>query len=99
MDQNLPLQFPLHLRLWPKPTVVTRRLPDKTVLLDQITGECYELNRVGAEVWSLLNGERTLEEICALLLPMLGAPEGGLVEDVRSFAADLRAAGLAEQSP
>jgi hypothetical protein len=95
MDQNLPS----NLRLWRKPAVVSRRLPDKTVLLDEITGQCFELNELGAEVWTLLNGERTLEQICALLLPTLRVPEPTLTHDVQAFVAQLRAAGLADRAP
>jgi len=34
-----------------KPTVVATRMPDGAVLVDSETGECFELNRVGARVW------------------------------------------------
>ena len=85
-----------NLRLWRRPSVVSRRLPDKTVLLDGVSGQCYELNRLGAEVWGLLDGEKTLEQICEILRPALGATELTLTRDVQSFAAQLQAAGLAE---
>lgn len=41
-----------------KPTVVATRMPDGAVLVDSATGDCFELNRVGARVWdSLERGE------------------------------------------
>jgi hypothetical protein len=95
MNQNQPS----NVRLWRRPDVVSRRLPDKTVLLDEMTGHCYELNSLGAQVWNLIDGVRTLEEICALLLPALGVPEPTLTQDVQEFAASLRRAGLADRAP
>jgi hypothetical protein len=40
------------------PAVVAKRMPDGAVLIDSTTGDCFELNRVGARVWdSLERGE------------------------------------------
>jgi hypothetical protein len=33
------------------PTVVAKAMPEGAVLIDSRTGECFELNRVGARVW------------------------------------------------
>lgn len=40
------------------PGIVAQRMPDGAVLIDSATGNCFELNRVGARVWdSLKRGE------------------------------------------
>jgi hypothetical protein len=87
----------LSLRLWRKPAVVSRQLPDRTVLLDGHTGQCFELNALGARVWALLDGQRTLEEIGTLLETM--APRPQVTGDLLSFAGQLREAGLAAGTP
>jgi Coenzyme PQQ synthesis protein D (PqqD) len=79
--------------------VLCRRLPDKALLLDGVSGRCYELNRLGAEVWSLLDGERTLEEVCGCLQEVLEVPSQVLRADVHRFARDLETVGLAQRRP
>ena len=34
--------------------IETRLVPEGAILVDMNTGRCYRLNRVGAEIWSML---------------------------------------------
>jgi hypothetical protein len=67
------------------------------MLLDGASGKCFELNSLGSEVWSRLDGERTLEQICDDLDAGLEVPAHTLRSDVSAFAASLTAAGLVER--
>lgn len=35
------------------------------ILVDMNTGRCFKLNRVGAEAWSLLGRQLTVDQICS----------------------------------
>ncbi len=87
----------LALRLRRRDGVECRRLPEKALLLDGRTGGCFELNQVGAEVWSRLDGLRTLEEVCAELQVSLDVPPDRLRSDVGRFGVELETSGLAER--
>jgi hypothetical protein len=45
--------------------VEARQLAEGSVIVDMRTGQCYRLNRVGAEIWSLLDRPLAIPEICA----------------------------------
>jgi hypothetical protein len=89
----------LAIRIRRKAQVTCRRLADRAMLLDGASGRCFELNRLGSEVWSLLDGEQTLEEVCGKLNDVLAVPAQTLRSDVSRFAASLMDAGLVETSP
>jgi hypothetical protein len=87
------------LRLRRREGVQCRSLADRALLLDPRTGACFELNRVGAEVWSRLDGTNTLEEVCAQLQASVGVAPELLRSDVLRFGRDLEGRGLAERLP
>ncbi len=59
------------------------------MLVDMDTGRCYRLNRVGAEIWSLLQLPLSSAEICAAVAAKYDR-EGKLVEaDVEKLVAHL----------
>jgi hypothetical protein len=76
---------------------IYRRSPDaawqtidgETVVLDASGRQLLGLNRVGGRVWCLLDGERTVQEIVALLVTELAQPAERLARDVDAFLAEL----------
>jgi hypothetical protein len=53
--------------LKPAPGVVTRESDAELVVVLPDTGRYFVLNGTGAEIYALLDGQRSLEEIVALL--------------------------------
>ena len=47
--------------------IETRTMQGGAVLVDMNTGACFRLNRVGADLWSLLETPRSIDELCARL--------------------------------
>jgi hypothetical protein len=89
----------LAIRLRRRKRVMSRTLPDRVVLLDPESGACFELNRVGAEVWTRLDGTSTLEELCHQLQPRFAVAPENLRADVSRFGRELECQGLAERAP
>ena len=87
----------LAIRLRRREQVLSRSLPDRVVLLDPLSGACFELNRVGAELWSRLDGRGTLEDLCRELQARFVVAPEDLRADVRRFGRELESSGLAER--
>ena len=60
------------------------------VLLHLGTGLYYGVNRLGAAIWSLLDGERTGEGVITVLRARLGDPPTTFEADVESFLHGMR---------
>jgi hypothetical protein len=89
----------LAIRLRRREGVLCRDLSDRALLLDPLSGACFELNRVGAEVWNRLDGTNTLEELCGQLQGKFVVAPEFLRADVRRFGRELESRGLAERLP
>lgn len=73
------------------PDVVDARLAeDEAVLLHLDSGAYHELNPVGAEIWELLDGDRTAREIASALRSRVEDPPGDLETVVSEFLSELR---------
>lgn len=73
------------------PDVTHSRLTDgQAVLLHLESGEYHELNPVGAAIWSLLDGERGVDEIAGDLRDRVEDPPDDLAAVVRDFLGELR---------
>ena len=74
--------------------VLTRDTPDGAVLVDVVSGGCWELNRVGAALWSLLDAKTTLRDACEILRHRYDAAAEVIERDVVAIAGQLSSAGL-----
>jgi hypothetical protein len=83
--------------LLPNPTVVSQTTKDGAVLLEMSTGECFELNHVGAEIWAAFAKGDKLVNVVASLASRYGRPAGEIDADVQALIADLREKGLLRQ--
>jgi hypothetical protein len=83
-----------------EPTLVYRRLwavsydlpgTEDTALYDEATSGLVLLNDVGAAVWELLDGVRSVADIVQFIVSVRGNPdEEGLIErDVASFLSEM----------
>jgi len=71
------------LRVTPTREVAVRALGDGAVLVNLTTGACFELNRVGFEIWELLASGAKEESICETLAQRYAVDREVLVADVR----------------
>jgi hypothetical protein len=74
--------------------VLARETPDGAVLVDMMSGRAWELNRVGAALWSLLATPATLRQVCRVLGERYAVERAVLARDVTKLADDLIQAGL-----
>ena len=71
------------------PRVVARRLGAEAVLLNTQTERFFTLNAVGARVWNLIDGQRTVALIVQDLVQSFSVPEAQLTHDVLELLHDL----------
>ncbi len=76
------------------PTVVAQAMPDGAVLIDSATGECFELNRMGARVWERLSRGEDLVEIADSLAAESAVDRALISRDVTSLVEDLARHGI-----
>jgi hypothetical protein len=81
-------------RLRINPQVLQTRIDGGCVLIDRITGECYELNRVGAVVWSRLHAGESVATMTAALAVEYGVSVPKLEADLDRLMTELLNHGL-----
>ena len=74
--------------------VMARTVGEETVILDVATGTYFGLDTVGARIWELMTEERTLAEICDLMLEEYEVSRDELEGDLKRLAQDLADQGL-----
>jgi hypothetical protein len=79
--------------------VVARDTPEGAVLVDMNDGRCFELNRVGAAYWLLLEEERVLGELCARIASRFAAPAEIVERDALALTEELSRTGLVDVTP
>ncbi len=83
----------------PREGVSETEIDGELVLLDTSTGALHVLNRVGAAVWSELDGRRDVDAIIADLSDASGADAERVRVDVMAFLDELGRGGLLSQVP
>ena len=78
------------------PQVVYRELAGEggAVLLHLDSGAYHGLNETGILIWSLIDGERTFDQLVADVREQLDDPPDDLGAEMERFLADLRARDL-----
>jgi len=79
--------------------VLAQEAQGQTVLLRLEDGGYYALDEVGAAVWELCDGQRSLNEIVAALCAEFDAPADTVRADVIEFIRDLRRERLLAVDP
>jgi hypothetical protein len=78
----------------PAERVRSRRLEHEAVVVLPDKGEVKVLNEVGAQIWALADGSRTVGDIIAALCDEFEAPPGVVEADTLKFLAELQHKGL-----
>ncbi|MEO7799286.1 MAG: PqqD family protein [Opitutaceae bacterium] len=84
----------LELLLAVRPTLVSKRMAQGAVLVDSETGDCFELNRIGADIWSELERGVSAVGIADALAIRHHISCETAVKDVRNLVEDLVRRGL-----
>ena len=80
--------------LQPNPLISAQRMETGAVLMDAATGDCFELNRVGAEVWEQIARGGDVATMVAGLASRYGVAAEQVSEDVGKLIDQLLARGL-----
>jgi hypothetical protein len=83
-------------RVVPRGEVAAREINDGAVLVNMGSGACFELNRVGFEIWKALGPGTTMGAICEALGGRYPVDREVLAADVRGLVEALVGAGLVE---
>jgi hypothetical protein len=76
------------------PLVVLQPTETGAVLMDVATGDCFELNRIGTEIWKRVTEGKSREAIVAALASEYDVPGPTLEADVGTLLRDLSRHGL-----
>ena len=83
-----------HKTLVANPAVVTQTTADGAVLIEMNSGDCFELNHVGAEIWSRLSQGEGLANIVVAVAKRYAIAESTADADARRLLTDLEQRGL-----
>ena len=81
-------------RLVPRADVAAREISDGAVLVNMGSGACFELNRVGFEIWKALGEQKTMREICEKLQRRYSIDMAVVTSDLLSLVESLVGAKL-----
>ncbi len=76
------------------PAIVVQPTESGAVLMDRVTGDCFELNGLGAEIWNLLAAGESSSEIATKLALRYDVPEMTVAADVQTLVTELVRHGL-----
>ncbi|QQR89605.1 MAG: PqqD family protein [Myxococcales bacterium] len=78
-------------------TITTHQMNDEELALVDEQNNCVLLlNNVGAAVWYLIDGNRSVDAICESIVQTLPVPNDRVKQDVESFVRELQAKHLVE---
>ncbi len=89
-----PFSPELNGQMTPNPLVAAQPIEGGAILIDSATGECFELNRVGAEIWAMLAAGDPTEQVVAALADRYHLTVELMRSDVRRLLEDLAEQGL-----
>ncbi|MBI3634924.1 MAG: PqqD family protein [Candidatus Rokubacteria bacterium] len=99
----LVLSSPQDSRFARDPDFISRRVVDEVILLPirKNMGDLesiYALNEVGARIWELLDGERSVGDVRDVLVGEFDVPAETLVEHVDEFVGHLESIGAIKRA-
>ena len=89
----------LETRLSKNTKIPWRLIEGEAVLIDSEEGELIRLNEVGAEIWKLIDGQRTLGDLIEHLVASFEVSERRARKDVQRFVRRLLRQELIEEAP
>lgn len=89
----------LHSVLVPSDEVLFQEIGGEAVLLDLASEQYFGLDAVGTRIWSLLDGNASLDRIQEALCAEYDAPRERIHDDLFALARRLLEAGLVRTTP
>jgi hypothetical protein len=77
---------------------MARQVGDETVILDLSSSAYFGLDPVGARIWQLMNEDKTLSEICEVMLEEYDVARETIERDVLALAQELQQMGLIDKA-
>jgi hypothetical protein len=93
-DQPRPASPDPSARPLPRPDLTTAELDGETVVYDPSNGQVHQLNATATLVWSLCDGERSVDDLARLVAESYAIPLDEARGDVAELVAGLLAANL-----
>ena len=88
----------LETRLSKNTKIPWRLIEGEAILIDSEGGELIRMNEVGAEIWKLIDGRRTLGDLIEHLMASFEVSERRARKDVQRFVQRLLRQELVEES-
>ena len=76
------------------PRIVTQPMAGGAMLMDTASGDCFELNHLGSEIWSALCDGRSAADIIDNLVERYSADRATIASDVAALIEDLTRSGM-----
>ena len=73
---------------------ISGRLHDELVMMDLERGKYFSLNPVATRIWDLLEKEKTLDELCAMLTEEYDVESNQCMDEVRELLEEMEKLGL-----
>ena len=95
----------LHAVLLPSQDVVAREIEGEIIIVPLTSGigdledEIYTLNETGKDIWNLLDGKQTLQEVFDTLSDQFEAPKGEIERDLLGLAEELLKRRIIVEAP
>jgi pyrroloquinoline quinone biosynthesis protein D len=86
------------LRVVRSDDVVSRTLRDETLLMDMRSEQYLSLDSVATRIWSLLDGERSLADVAAVIADEYDAPLERIRADLHALLQQLLDLGLVSRA-
>ena len=76
-----------------------KKLGNHTLILDsRVNKEAHHLNEIGSSIWSLCDGNHSVEDITKILSKTYNVSSKVLLDDVKDYIANLRSLSLLEDN-
>ena len=80
------------------PAIIWKMVHGEAVLLNPANGEYFGLNEVGSAIWQQMDGQKSLAEICKLLLAEYDVAPAVLEADMLELIGELLQKGLVQEA-
>ncbi len=94
-----PIPFSTATRFSHNPRLAKQTLGGKAVVLHYEGRKLFGLNENGSQIWGLLDGVRTVEDVTRVLAASAGLDEAAAAPDVHAFLRELASRGLIVEAP
>ncbi|MBP7962814.1 MAG: PqqD family protein [Caldilineaceae bacterium] len=78
----------------PKPDVIGQRMEEEAVIVTAASGTVKVLNDVGARIWELADGQRTVADMAAIIATEYTVTPAQALADTLAFVDELIARGI-----